>query len=246
MAFLSPPRYLKPNTVGRFGTRPGFTTTELLIACVILILLLAVLLPVLGSFQRQSRLITCGQNLRQIGVLMHNYLAEHPSYPGGATQTYKPNGENGPLRFWAQDLAEHARLKDLRAFICPTVKKEDIRPELAANKGGYAYVSYALNRYGIAPGNTDKSLPAKALAIPDPAKTLLAFDYDAVAQPYDGWYYATYDQLEREWDTISRRHTGKINALFCDGHVEVAPYKALFSAPKNQLPWVEAQYTTRK
>ncbi|MBM4109505.1 MAG: type II secretion system protein [Phycisphaerae bacterium] len=57
------------------NTRRGFTLIELLVTIAIIGILIAVLLPALGSARRQGRLLTCLSNVRQQGTGVQAYAA---------------------------------------------------------------------------------------------------------------------------------------------------------------------------
>ena len=67
--------------IERVTTRKrGFTLIELLVVISIIALLIAILLPALGSAQRAARAIQCASNLKQIGTALGAYQVENKSY----------------------------------------------------------------------------------------------------------------------------------------------------------------------
>ena len=57
--------------------RTAFTLIELLVTITIISLLMALLLPIIGTVRETARQVVCASNLRQIGVLELSYAAGH-------------------------------------------------------------------------------------------------------------------------------------------------------------------------
>lgn len=85
----------------RFRTcrRVGFTLIELLVVIAIVAILIAILLPAVQAAREAARRSACRNNLKQIGVALHNYHDSNRLFPM-ATVVKPSNTYIYPSKLW--------------------------------------------------------------------------------------------------------------------------------------------------
>lgn len=92
-----------PRTIKR---RAGFTLIELLVVIAVIAVLIALLLPAVQQAREAARRASCRNNLKQIGLALHNYISSFQCLPPGSTSqidygVWNSNPAQYHLHSWA-------------------------------------------------------------------------------------------------------------------------------------------------
>lgn len=140
--------------------RRGFTLIELLVVIAIIAILIALLLPAVQQAREAARRSSCKNNLKQIGLAMHNYHDVNTSFPMGAnSQLYSPFVAILPFleqqnlqnlydfnRYYADPVNTNAINREVQIYRCPTMTVPRAVPDTTCNEPG------AVTSYGASMG----------------------------------------------------------------------------------------------
>ncbi|MDD2710661.1 MAG: prepilin-type N-terminal cleavage/methylation domain-containing protein [Verrucomicrobiae bacterium] len=212
---------------GRRGSgknKAAFTLVELLVTIALIGILASLFAPALKKAREKSQQIACLSTLKQIGGAFNLYANDHDdSFPIGWVAW--PGGS------WCYQLSSYVNIKwDASSvypsgsppiFYCPGAKPF---PQRAL----YCSLGYGYNRYFYEPAQGHW---CKRSSVSHPSECLLAADLELISPPdyLDGnntssvvIYRVGQPNSLHEWNLslFAFRHSGGLNMLFVDGHLE--------------------------
>ncbi len=196
----------------------AFTLIELLVVVAIIAILMALLLPVLGTVRANARTTLCTNHLRQLGQALIMYASDNREYLPYPTETAA-----GQKQCWY-----HAIDPYLLRLLPPSaagarnlhlVKQDPIWNTIS---GQATACTIKMNSKLAISSGTVPSIPSDTIRttdVPTPSNAVLLFDGRAFdVRPSDSFSHRNFHGWEPH---VAPRHRMKANILFVDGHVEL-------------------------
>jgi len=212
----------------------AFTLVELLVVIAIIGILAALLLAAVSQAKARALRIHCANNLHQLGVGLHVFLANNRGYPVlFAFENSEDRGlwsdqiELNGLEISNLDTSATNFYLTKGVWRCPSAQW--LNPRTNEILFSYGYNGYGLRigaDLGLAGhfGKQRKITPIAESEVANPSKMM------AICDSFRGNLMLERTNLNSllGYGNTLTRHQGKANVVFCDGHVESPALKFLF------------------
>ncbi len=135
----------------------GFTLIELLVVIAIIAILIALLLPAVQQAREAARRSTCKNNMKQIGLALHNYHEIHRVFPPAFI-------DNTPAFNTSHLAPDNLNALGWGTMILPSMDQAPLYNQIGTQTGGFAYNWMDGNHDGS--GSTADAIAAAKTVLP--------------------------------------------------------------------------------
>jgi prepilin-type N-terminal cleavage/methylation domain-containing protein len=126
---------VKRHSSQRSPTNPqAFTLIELLVVVAVIGVLAGLLLPAVQAAREATRRTQCSNNLKQLGLALHNHEAAYQSFPVGRQTVASPN-DDGTIGANGNATTGNGRCFSAYAFILPQLELNTIYDQIDFDSG---------------------------------------------------------------------------------------------------------------
>jgi len=165
--------------------RPAFTLVELLVVIAIIGILVSLLLPAVQAAREAARRMQCSNNLKQLGLALHNYHEVHKRFPPNSPWSGTGAHRKGSILLKLMPFIEQGAFYDQIDF------KGDVHAQIEADARLYA------NKFSFltCPSDTHKGLGGSGKAVtnygPSCGAQKTFSNGNSCGAPYDGNTFGT-------------------------------------------------------
>ena len=206
--------------------RKSFTLIELLVVIAIIAILAGMLLPALNKARQTALSSQCTSNLRQVSLVLQNYMNEYQEY-------IPPNIINKPANFIGTHnyafvlFMNYGLVKNPNIFVCPSFYPNKYKPSSimryaetygTMGRGGYGKLARAHEMY-VWQAQAKFPLPtSRMLFYTDSIAGTASTAAPGVARQMANWTWGTSSQTATS-NAVHLRHSKKANISHLDGSV---------------------------
>ncbi|UUO05610.1 DUF1559 domain-containing protein [Blastopirellula sp. J2-11] len=148
----------------------GFTLVELLVVIAIIGVLIALLLPAVQQAREAARRMSCSNNLKQMGIALHNYHDTLGSFPAGYISA--KTDINYSASNWCDSMSTpvHGGHAPWTVLLLPFIEQQNMYDQFAWDGNVYEHRFFDPGGQDVPSPNKDVLVPMEAYQCPSDAK----------------------------------------------------------------------------